>query len=547
MKNEMFCYQCEQAKNGIGCDSMGVCGKDPITSTLQDVLTHQTIGISVLAHMIRKDNDKTDKADRFIIESLFTTVTNVNFDSETIKNMIFESQKIKEELLKKLKNKDKKSLPKSVNYTPSDKISDLLNYGYEIGIKNDIKRFGKDIVGLRELLLYGLKGMSAYTYHAMKLDKTDDSVFEFFHRALNYIGEEKYSVDALFNLNMECGKVNLRVMELLDEAHTTTYGHPIPTDVRITPVKGKAILVSGHDLKELKELLEQSEGTGINIYTHSEMLPAHGYPELKKYKHLVGNYGGAWQDQQKEFAKFPGAILMTTNCIQKPHDSYRDRIFTSGLVQWPGIKHISDRNFNPVIDVALKEKGFTKDEKPKFIKVGFARNSVLSVAHTLIDYVKKGKIKHFFLVGGCDGAKAGRNYYTEFVEKVPKDSIVLTLACGKFRFNKLELGDIDGIPRLLDIGQCNDAYSAIQIALALSKAFNKPVNELPMSLVLSWYEQKAVSILLTLLSLGIKNIRLGPSLPAFATPNILKVLVEKFNVMPIKTPDEDLNAILVGK
>ncbi|HOJ87233.1 MAG TPA: hydroxylamine reductase, partial [Elusimicrobiales bacterium] len=369
-------------------------------------------------------------------------------------------------------------------------------------------------------------------------------VFDFFHEALSFLTKKSYTVEELFNYNMKCGEVNLKVMGLLDDANTSAYGHPVPTRVRITPVKGKAILVSGHDLKDLEELLKQTEGKGINIYTHGEMLPAHGYPELKKYNHLVGNYGGAWQDQQKEFKEFPGAILMTTNCIQEPK-GYSDRIFTSGLVRWPGVKHVSNRDFSPVIDAALKEKGFEKDEKEKNITVGFGRNAVMSVAGTVVDYIKKGKIRHFFLVGGCDGAKPGRNYYTEFVEKTPKDSIVLTLACGKFRFNKMDLGEIDGIPRLLDIGQCNDAYSAIQIALALSKALNVPVNSLPLSLVLSWYEQKAVCILLTLLYLGLKDIRLGPSLPAFITPAVLKVLIEKFNIMPITTPDKDLKNILV--
>lgn len=544
--SNMFCYQCEQAKGGKGCDTVGICGKNPETALMQDLLVYQTKGVSFYANKLREKGLKTDDADKYVIESLFTTVTNVNFDSQSVKSMIETGQKIKEELRRKCEKNNIKieNEPEEATWHPSDKLSDMIEFAGRTGILSAKKIYGDDIAGLRELLLYGLKGMAAYTDHAYILGKTDDKVFEFFHKALSYLTNREYTVDELFNYNVKCGEINLRVMELLDSAHTSKYGHPLPTKVRITPVKGKAILVSGHDLKDLEELLKQTEGKGINIYTHGEMLPAHGYPELKKYKHLVGNYGGAWQDQQKEFKEFPGAILMTTNCIQNP-EGYENRIFTSGLVQWPGVKHISDRNFTPVIEAALKEKGFEKDEEEKYITVGFGHNAVMSVANTVIDYVKKGKIKHFFLVGGCDGAKPGRNYYTEFVEKAPKDTLILTLACGKYRFNKLDLGEIDGIPRLLDIGQCNDAYSAIQIALALSKAFNKPVNDLPLSLILSWYEQKAVCILLTLLYLGIKNIRLGPSLPAFITPAVLNVLVEKFNIMQVKTPKKDLEDILV--
>lgn len=542
---KMFCYQCEQAKGGVGCDSVGVCGKDPETALMQDLLVYQTQGVSYVADKLRKKGMKDFEADRYVIEALFTTVTNVNFDAQSIRNIIFKGQEIKERILSEYKRHYKEEkMPEQVSFKPSDRLSDLIEQAYKNGIVESKKVYGEDITGLRELLLYGLKGTAAYADHAMILGKTDDSVFEFFHEALSFLTKKSYTVEELFDYNMRCGEVNLKVMRLLDEANTSTYGHPVPTKVRITPVKGKAILVSGHDLKDLEELLKQTEGKGINIYTHGEMLPAHGYPELKKYKHLVGNYGGAWQDQQKEFRGFPGAILMTTNCIQEPK-GYSDRIFTSGLVQWPGVKHVSNKDFSPVIEAALKEKGFKEDEKEKYITVGFGRNAVMSVASTVIDYIKKGKIKHFFLVGGCDGAKPGRNYYTEFVEKTPKDSVVLTLACGKFRFNKMDLGDIDGIPRLLDIGQCNDAYSAIQIALALSKALNIPVNSLPLSLVLSWYEQKAVCILLTLLYLGLRNIRIGPSLPAFITPEVLKVLVEKFNIMPITKPDEDLKKILV--
>ncbi len=543
--NKMFCYQCEQTKGGIGCNSFGVCGKDPRTALMQDLLIYQIKGVSFFANKLREKGEKTAEADKFVIEALFTTVTNVNFDSDSIKQMILQAQTIKQKLWERL-GFNENDISDAALWKPSDKTSDLINFAHSAGIIKSKEKYGDDIAGLKELLTYGLKGMAAYADHAMILGKSDDSVFAFFHKALSYLGGKRFTVDELFNMNMECGRVNLRVMELLDEANTSSYGNPVPTDVRITPVKGKAILVSGHDLKDLSELLKQTEGKGINIYTHGEMLPAHGYPELKKYKHLVGNYGGAWQDQQKEFDEFPGAILMTTNCIQKPRDSYMNRIFTSGLVEWPGVKHINNRDFTPLINAALKEKGFENSGNEKYIKVGFAHNTVISIADTIIDYIKQGKIKHFFLVGGCDGAKPGRNYYTEFVEKTPKDSVVLTLACGKYRFNKLDLGSIDGIPRLLDVGQCNDAYSAIQIALALAKATGVGVNELPLSFVLSWYEQKAVCILLTLFSLGIKNIRLGPTLPAFITPNVLNVLVEKFNIMTLKTPEKDMNDMLVG-
>lgn len=540
MENKMFCYQCEQAAKGIGCDSFGVCGKDPITSAMQDLLVWQCMGISSYVRKIgRKKIKDIEKIDKFVVEALFTTVTNVNFDAETIKNMIMEGQKIKEDLKDKYKINEK-NLSKAALWKPSEKTSELIDFARKISIKENIKNYGETIEGLRELLLYGLKGMAAYADHAMLGGKTDENVFEFFYEALDYLSSDKFTVDELFKMNMRCGEVNLRVMELLDLANTDAFGHPVPTDVLITPVKGKAILVSGHELKDLYELLKQTEGKGINIYTHGEMLPAHGYPELKKFKHLVGNYGGAWQDQQKEFEKFPGAIVMTTNCIQKPLDSYKHRIFTTGLVRWPGVRHIADKDFSPVIETALNEKGFPRSSKPKTIKVGFARNAVLSIADKILDYINKGKIKHFFLIGGCDGAKPGRNYYTQFAESVPKDSLILTLACGKFRFNKMEFGEIEGIPRLLDIGQCNDAYSAIQIALALSKALKKPVNELPISFILSWYEQKAVCILLTLLYLGIKNIRLGPTLPAFISKDALNVLSEKFNLMPIKNVEEDL-------
>jgi len=423
-------------------------------------------------------------------------------------------------------------------------LGGLVKQGELVSILSRREEFGPDIAGLQELLLYGIKGAAAYADHALILGHESDSVYRFFSEALAYLAEETPTVDGLFGLCMRCGEINLTVMELLDRAHTETYGHPTPTPVRIEPLKGKAILVSGHDLKDLENLLRQTEGTGIKIYTHGEMLPAHGYPKLKAYQHLAGNYGGAWQDQKTEFARFPGAILMTTNCIQEPQPAYQERIFSAGHVGWPGVRHIGNGDFTPLIEAALAAPGFAEDGADKTILTGFGHHAVLGAADKIVEAVKTGAIKHFFLVGGCDGAKVGRDYYTEFAETVPSDCVILTLACGKYRFNKLDFGDIGGIPRLLDMGQCNDAYSAIQVALALSNAFNCGVNELPLSLILSWYEQKAVAILLTLLHLGIKNIRLGPTLPAFVTPAVLNVLVEKFNLMPIDTPQRDLEAIL---
>jgi hydroxylamine reductase len=394
------------------------------------------------------------------------------------------------------------------------------------------------------MVLFGIRGVAAYADHAQILGKEDDIVYAYIHEALASMTRNDLNLDAWLGLVFKCGEINLKTMELLDAANTGAYGHPVPTKIPLGHKKGKALLVSGHDLKDMEEILKQTEGKGIYVYTHGEMLPCHGYPGLKKYPHFYGHYGTAWQNQQKEFAKFPGAIVMTTNCLMKPLDSYKANVFTAGVVGWPGVTHIPDGNFKPAIDRALELPGFTEDRVDKYIMTGFARNAVLGVADKVIEAVKNKDIRHFFLVGGCDGAKPGRSYYTEFVEKVPKDCVVLTLACGKFRFFDKDLGDIGGIPRLLDVGQCNDAYSAIQIALALSKAFKVGVNDLPLSLVLSWYEQKAVAILLTLLYLGIKNIRLGPSLPAFITPNVLNVLVKNFNIKPITTPDEDLKAIL---
>jgi hydroxylamine reductase len=423
-------------------------------------------------------------------------------------------------------------------------MNGLLEQAADVSITKRREALGEDAAGLQELVTYGLKGMAAYVHHAEVLGVRDEEVYGFFHEALDELVNESPAVDDLVALALKTGEVHLKALELLDKANTGAYGHPEPTEVRVEPVAGKAIVVSGHDLLDLEELLKQTEGKGINVYTHGEMLPAHGYPKLKKYKHLVGNYGGAWQDQAKEFDEFPGAILMTTNCLQKPRDSYKDRIFTSGIVGWPGVRHITDRDFSPVIEAALAGPGFAEDGPDKRITVGFGHEAVMGVADKVVEAVKAGKIRHFFLIGGCDGARPGRNYYTEFAQKVPEDCVILTLACGKYRFNKLDFGDIGGIPRLLDVGQCNESYSAVAIATALAEAFDTDVNGLPLSLILSWYEQKAVAILLTLLALGVKDMRLGPSLPAFVTPPVLDVLVEKFDIKPIATPDEDLAAIL---
>ncbi|MEJ2242308.1 MAG: hydroxylamine reductase, partial [Candidatus Bathyarchaeota archaeon] len=430
-----------------------------------------------------------------------------------------------------------------VTFVPKKTLPELIDQGKKEGYKPD-QGLGEDTRSLQNILLYGIIGVAAYADHAYILGQKDDTVFAFIHEALSAVLDKTLDINNLVGLVLKCGEINLRAMELLDAGNTGTYGHPVPTKVPLGTKKGKAILVSGHDLKDLKEILKQSEGKGVNIYTHGEMLPAHGYPELKKYSHFYGHYGTAWQNQQREFKEFPGAILMTTNCLQRPLDNYKDNIFTTGLVGWPGITHIENRNFTPVIKKALEMSGFKEDTNGKMVMVGFARNTILSVADKIVEALKNKNLKHIILVGGCDGAKPGRNYYTEFVEKSPKDTMILTLACGKFRFFNKDLGTIGDLPRLLDVGQCNDAYSAIKVAVALAEMFGVGVNDLPLSIVCSWYEQKAVAILLTLLHLGIKNIRLGPSLPAFITPNVLNLLIKNFNIMPITTPEQDLKAIL---
>ncbi|MCE5194892.1 MAG: hydroxylamine reductase [Nitrospiraceae bacterium] len=540
----MFCYQCEQTIKG-GCTKAGVCGKQPDVAALQDLLLHTLKGLSLYAVEGRKAGVNDKAVNVFTAEALFSTLTNVNFDPARFMDLLKKTVELREALKAKVKaaggNVDFKYDAANLNVT--DSVSDMVKLGESVGVNSD-PSMNPDLRSLREILIYGLKGVAAYADHAQILGQEDDAVYSFMQEALASTLNKNLGVDEYLGLCMKCGEINIRAMELLDAGNTGTYGHPVPTKVPLGHKKGEAILVSGHDLKDLEEILKQTEGKGINVYTHGEMIPCHGYPELKKYPHFYGHFGTAWQNQHNEFVQFPGAILMTTNCLQKPAESYKENVFTCGLVGWPGVKHIADRNFAPVIEKALALPGFDADSEGKTVMTGFARNAVMSVAGAVIDAVKAKKIRHFFLVGGCDGAKAGRNYYTEFVEKVPSDCVVLTLACGKFRFFDKELGDIGGIPRLLDVGQCNDAYSAVQIAVALAKAFNVGVNDLPLSLILSWYEQKAVAILLSLLYLGIKDIRLGPSLPEFITPNVLNVLVEKFDIKPISTPDEDLKTIL---
>jgi hydroxylamine reductase len=545
----MYCYQCEQTVNGKGCTRAGVCGKQPDTSDLQDLLVCAAKGISQYASRARALGKTDEKVNLCTIQTLFTTITNVDFDNESLQKKLaqaLESRKKARKLYEdaaRAAGKPVEKLSGPAAFEFAGNLDGLLAQAKAVGIEARRAERGEETVALEDLVTYGLKGLAAYADHAAVLGRTDDAVFADVHNILTRLAEGA-GAEELVGLAFKTGATNIRAMELLDAANTGTYGHPEPTSVRVTPVKGKCVLVSGHDLKDLAGLLEQTAGKGINVYTHGEMLPCNAYPALKKHRHLVGNYGSAWQNQREEFEAFPGAILMTTNCIQKPKDSYKARIFTTGLVGWPGVTHVANGDFAPVIEAALAAPGFPADAPEKRITIGFGRNAVMNVAGAVIDAVKSGAVRHFFLIGGCDGAKPGRNYYTELAQKVPPDCVILTLACGKYRFNKLEFGSIGGIPRLLDIGQCNDAYSAVQIALALAKAFGTDVNGLPLSLILSWYEQKAVAILLSLLHLGVKNIRIGPSLPAFVTPTVLNTLVEKFGIRPIATPEADLKAIL---
>ena len=547
MEYPMFCYQCEQTAGGKGCTKMGVCGKTPEIAALQDLLIYQIKGISCYAKEIVEKGENVDKSIvTFIENSLFTTLTNVNFDADFHVEMLKESQRIKEKVRKqvgKIKNDTDHA-----TYNLSETKSEMLEDAKKAGIMYD-QKLDPDIRSLRQTIIYGLKGISAYGHQARELGYYDDQVDNFYIRALEATTDDTLSVEELIRWTMRTGDMSVAVMKKLDEANTTVYDNPSPHKVNVHIKKGPFIIVSGHDLRDLEMLLEQTEGKGINIYTHGEMIPSHGYPGLKKYPHLVGNFGSAWQNQQKEFDNIPGCILMTTNCLMKPRETYKDRIFTTSVVGWDGVKHIpkgkdGKKDFTEIINKALELGGYEEDQEPHEILVGFGHNATLSNAETIVNAVKDGKIRHFFLIGGCDGARPGRSYYTEFAKMVPDDCIILTLACGKYRFNKLEFGEVAGLPRLLDVGQCNDAYSAVRIATALADAFGTDVNGLPLSLIISWYEQKAVADLLALLSLGIKGIFLGPTLPAFLSPNVLQYLVDTFNLRLISTPEDDLKTCL---
>ncbi|WP_316979043.1 hydroxylamine reductase [Shumkonia mesophila] len=548
----MFCYQCEQTAHGIACVEKSICGKTEDVAVLQDLLIHATKGISQYAHRAAQLGVRDPQVDRFAIEALFTTVTNVNFDPARMVGLLRRAAEMRDRAKRLYQEasvaagKAPVGLAGPATWAPAADDAGLQAQGRTVSILGRINALGADAAGLQELLTYGIKGAAAYAEHAAILGKEDPVVYAFFHEALDFLTDPAPTVDALVAMNLKCGEISLRVLALLDSANTGAYGNPVPTKVLMGHVPGKAILVSGHDLKDLDELLKQTAGKGINVYTHGEMLPAHGYPELKKHPHLVGHYGGAWQKQAAEFDRFPGAILMTTNCLQRPRESYQARIFTSGLVAWPGVAHIGNRDFSAVIEAALDCRGFVDASPVKTHHVGFGHHAVLGVADTVIDAVKTGAIKRFVLIGGCDGAEPGRNYYTELAETMPKDWVVLTLGCGKFRVVDCDLGEIGGLPRLLDMGQCNDSFSAIRVAVALAEAFGTDVNSLPLNLVLSWYEQKAICVLLALLHLGVKNIRVGPKLPAFVTPAVLKVLVDTFNIMPITTVRDDLEAMQPG-
>ena len=556
---EMFCYQCEQTANGKGCTRLGVCGKTPEIANLQDLLIYQIKGISCYGKVLSELGHPIEKSVISFIESvLFTTLTNVNFDAEVHVQLLQESQKIKDSLREKVSASEGSSNLHDSDYCschtaqaqyqlPSTN-SEMLHDAPIAGIMYD-KSLDPDIRSLRQTILYGLKGISAYGHQARELGYCSDQVDSFYITALESLTDDRLTVEELIRMTMRTGETAIEVMKVLDEANTSVYGNPTPHTVNVHIRKGPFIIVSGHDLKDLEMLLQQTEGTGINIYTHGEMLPSHGYEGLKKYPHLVGNFGGAWQDQQKQFDGIPGCILMTTNCLMRPRESYKDRIYSTNVVGWEGVKYIpkkpdGTKDFSEIIRHSLELGGFTQDVEPHEILVGFGHHATLSYADKIVQAVESGKLRHFFLIGGCDGARPGRNYYTDFAQLVPKDCMILTLACGKYRFNKMDFGEVAGLPRLLDIGQCNDVYSAIRIATALADAFNTDVNGLPLSLIISWYEQKAVCILLTLLHLGIKNIRLGPSLPAFLSPNILNYLVENYGIAPITTPEEDIKALM---
>lgn len=544
---EMFCYQCEQTANGKGCTKLGVCGKTPEVANLQDLLLFQLKGISYYGRRLQEAGQTVEKRVIAFLENvLFTTLTNVNFDAEVHVELLRESQKIKEELRNAAGNPEQ--APIYASYQLPETKTEMLKDAPLAGIMYD-KALDPDIRSLRQTILYGLKGISAYGHQARELGYSSEQVDAFYVEALDAIIDDALTVEELIRMTMRTGEMALEIMKKLDEANTETYGNPSPHAVPVHMKKGPFIIVSGHDLKDLEMLLEQTQGTGINIYTHGEMLPSHGYDGLKKYPHLVGNFGGAWQDQQKQFDDLPGCILMTTNCLMRPRESYKDRIYSTNVVGWDGVKHIGknsngEKDFSEIIKQALELGGYPENQEPQDILVGFGHHATLEHAEQIVNAVKSGQIRHFFLIGGCDGARPGRNYFTEFAQMVPQDCVILTLACGKYRFNKLPFGEVAGLPRLLDVGQCNDAYSAVKIAVALADAFGTDVNGLPLSLILSWYEQKAVAVLLALLSLGIKNIYLGPTLPAFLSPNVLQYLVDTFGLRQTSNAEDDLKTCL---
>lgn len=546
MENLMFCYQCEQTFGGKGCTKSGVCGKTPEIANLQDLLIYQLKGISCYARPLIEQGKAIDKDTvKFVENCLFTTLTNVNFDAEAHVRLLKEAQQIKEAIREQAPEGE---YPEAATYTLSGTKEDMLKDSVRAGIMYD-QNLDENIRSLRSTVLYGLKGVSAYGHQARFIGYQNDQVDHMYFLGLEATTNDKLTLEDMIRMTMRVGETSVQVMQLLDEANTTRFQNPSPHKVNVNIKKGPFIIVSGHDLHDLEMLLEQTKGKGINIYTHGEMLPSHGYPELKKYKHLVGNFGSAWQNQQKEFDGIPGCILMTTNCLMKPRDTYKDRIFTTSVVGWDGVKHIDvkedgNKDFQEIIEKALELGGFQEEDSKKEILVGFGHHETLSHAADIVKAVKDGAIRHFFLIGGCDGARPGRSYYTDFAQMVPKDCVILTLACGKYRFNKLEFGTVAGLPRLLDVGQCNDAYSAIRIATALADAFETDVNSLPLTIVLSWYEQKAVADLLALLSLGIKGMYLGPSLPAFLSPDVFQYLVDTFDIKPISTPEDDLKAAL---
>lgn len=558
---EMFCYQCEQTANGKGCTKQGVCGKNPEVANLQDLLIFQLKGISCYGDILLKKGMRPEKrVVSFVENCLFTTLTNVNFDPEVHVKLLQEAQKIKDELRQQTGGTGTENI--YMAYRLPETKSEMLRTSQIAGIMYD-QNLDEDIRSLRQLVIYGLKGISAYGHQARELGYYSDTVDDFYIQGLAAVTDDQLTVEELIQLAMKTGTMALEIMQKLDEANTTVYGNPSPHAVPMTLKAGPFIIVSGHDFHDLEMLLAQSQGTGVNIYTHGEMLPGHGYEGLKKYPHLVGNFGGAWQEQQKQFDNIPGCILMTTNCLMKPRDSYKDRIYSTNVVGWDGVKYIprkenGEKNFSEIIQQALALGGYDTDRDvrptepsdcPEYQQVdelltGFAHEATLSHAGEIVQAVKDGQIRHFFLIGGCDGARPGRNCFTKFAQLVPEDCVILTLACGKYRFNKLDFGTVAGLPRLLDVGQCNDAYSAVRIATALADAFDTDVNSLPLSMILSWYEQKAVAVLLALLSLGIKNIYLGPILPAFLSPNVVQYLVDTFQLHLISNAEDDIKTCL---